>query len=317
MFSWLVLAALLLAILFAINMGCSGTAPSFAPAYGSGILSHKKVALLFTLFVLIGAFSIGGRVAKTIGKGIVTQESINIEAVLIILFAACIALVIANIIKVPQSTSQATVLAVVGIGLFHGNLKFDIFLLILPMWLILPILSFILAYLLGRFAYQKVLSIFEKREWMLSVFTVGACCYVAFGIGSNNVANAVGPLVGADVIDSQLAILILAPCFGIGSLLIGERVLRTIGKDLTELDLTRASLICMVTGTLLVFASIMGIPQSLVQLNAMAILGVGLANGGKRNIHNGTLWKIAKVWAIAPIIALVISFSLLSIVMTI
>lgn len=315
MLSGLAIITFILGIFFAINMGCSGTAPSFASAYGSKILSHKKVALLFTVFVLIGAYTLGHRVLKTISKGIIPQESITIEVCLIILLAACIALLIANILKVPQSTSQVTVLAVAGIGIYLGNMKFDVLLIMLPMWLILPIIALISGLLLSRYVYKKAHLAFKKRERLLKLFTIATCCYVAFGIGSNNVANAVGPLVGANIINNRLGVLILAPCFGIGSLLIGERVLKTVGKGVTELNLTRASFVCLITGTLLLVASLAGIPQSLVQLNTMAIIGIGLGNGGKKGVRIKTIWTVIKVWVIAPIFALVISFLLISIVM--
>lgn len=308
--SWLAMIAL--AVFFAINMGCSGTGPSFASAYGAKILSHKRVALLFATFVIIGAYALGHRVVKTISKGLIPQETLSTQVILVILLAACIALVMANFLKVSQSTSQVTVFAIVGIGLFCGDLKASTFAVMLPMWLILPITSLIFAWLLGKFSYEKFLKT-RKHEIVSKLFVVGTCCYVAFGIGSNNVANAAGPLVGGGVFNNLVAVLILAPCFGIGSLLIGGRVLRTMGKDIVNIDLTAASLICIVTGSLLVLASYIGIPQSLVQLNALAIIGFGLSRG-RGHVDYRTIAKLIKIWVVAPIIALLISFSLISVI---
>ncbi len=312
MISLLLILSLLLAMLFAMNMGCSGTAPAFASVYGSSILSHKKIALLFGIFVIIGAMALGSRVVKTISKGIIPKEMITAEVALIILLAACISLIIANILRVPQSTSQVTVLAVVGIGIFYWNLNAQTFMIMIPMWLILPSMSFIFAYLLGKYAYKWLSVKLKNRKILLRYFVVSSCCYVAFSIGANNVANALAPLVGAGMIENMLGILLLAPLFGIGSFILGERVLKTTGKEITELDLISASLVCIVTGSLLIFASTIGIPQSLVQLNTIAIIGIGFVTNGRKGVDKRTVGKIVIVWFIAPIIALFISITLIA-----
>lgn len=314
MVSILLIAALVISILFAINMGCSGTAPSFASAYGSKILSHKKIALLFTACVLLGSFLLGSKVVKTISKGLIPQESITLETVVIILLAACIAMIIANFLRVPQSTSQATVLSVVGIGVYRSNLRSDALLLMVPLWFILPIASFFLAFLLGKFLYKRLEKVFKGRDQALKIFVIITCCYVAFGIGTNNVANAVGPLVGAGIVSNIWGFFIIAPFFGLGSFLIGHRVLKTTGENITDIDLIRASLVCFVTGSLLITASFIGIPQSLVQMNTLAIIGIGLSNGGKECVDRNTIGRLLGVWLIAPLIAFFISFVTIGII---
>jgi phosphate/sulfate permease len=47
-------------------------------------------------------------------------------------------------------------------------------------------------------------------------------CYTAFSIGSNNVANASGVLVGAGIMNPKPATFMLAPFFGIGGFLLGK-----------------------------------------------------------------------------------------------
>jgi sulfate permease len=54
-----------------------------------------------------------------------------------------------------------------------------------------------------------------------------------------------------------------------------------------------------------------GIPTSLVQLNVAAILGVGVAKLGTRNIFKKTeVRKFFLMWLIAPVISLALSFLL-------
>jgi sulfate permease len=91
-------------------------------------------------------------------------------------------------------------------------------------------------------------------------------CYVAFAIGANNVANASGPIasmvlnelgIDANSEDNFIMIitvttLIIAPCFAIGSSLFGYRLLQSTGKGIVEFGLVGASLISIVTATLLI-----------------------------------------------------------------
>ena len=312
MISLLLLFALALAIIFAVNMGCSGTAPSFASAYGSKILNHKWIALLFTIFVIFGSAVLGQRVVKTLSKGLIPQDLITPEIALTILLSACIALVFANILKIPQSTSQVTVLAVVGIGLFYGSINARTFMIMLPIWIILPLASLCFAFILGKYVHKRIARKLESKETLLKFFVIATCCYVAFGIGSNNVANAAAPLVAAETMRGNVAVLLLAPFFGVGSFFLGSRVLKTVGTKITELNLISASLVSIVTGTLLICASVVGIPQSLVQMNTIAIIGIGLANHGAERAKKKMIGKIVLVWLIAPVLSLLISLALVA-----
>ena len=78
MFNGLLLP-LLVAMFLAINMGGSGTSPSFATAYGSGILRKDIIPGLFGLCVLLGALLVGKNTAITIGKDILLgmKEKMN------------------------------------------------------------------------------------------------------------------------------------------------------------------------------------------------------------------------------------------------
>ena len=148
---------------------------------------------------------------------------------------------------------------------------------------------------------------------------------MAFAIGSNNVANASGPLVSmaqnvlgtADGSSEFMLIMIIltfviAPCFGIGSSFLGERVLGTTGKDIVSFGPLGATLISIVTASLLLTASLTkGIPTSLVQMNTGAIIGLGICKVGYKEILKNTpLRKIAIIWIVVPLIALFLSYSL-------
>ena len=67
----------------------------------------------------------GKNVAVTLGKNLLPAGLISFDAALIILASAAISLFLANILKIPQSTSQVTVGAAVGAGLYFKQLNTD------------------------------------------------------------------------------------------------------------------------------------------------------------------------------------------------
>ena len=130
-------------IFFAMNMGASGIAPSFAAIWGGKLIRKKHALILFTIFVIFGAMALGKNVSLTLGKHLIPGEFLSFEVALIILGSACFSLFLANTLKIPQSTSQVTVGAVVGAGLYFRHLNTATLLFkILPMWFILPLLSY-------------------------------------------------------------------------------------------------------------------------------------------------------------------------------
>ena len=138
------LPALILAAFFAMNMGGSGMSPAFAPCYGAGVISRKKAALLFGIFVLLGALIAGDRVTNTISKGIAPQDFIDSTVTLVILLSAAISLFLANILRVSVSTSSVTVFSVISVGLYFRCLYIPTLVKIFGFWLILPFLSYAL-----------------------------------------------------------------------------------------------------------------------------------------------------------------------------
>jgi len=301
----------ILVIFFAFNMGASGVAPSFAAAYGGKLIKKKKAFLLFSLFVILGAVILGRNVTITLGKSILPKEFIDFNVTLVILGSAALGLFLANILKIPQSTSQVTVGAIVGAGLFFKHLNLEtIFLKIFPAWIILPFLSFVFTWIIYRRIYppdHDNLHIYQRlfaNERKLRFSALVSSCYVAFAIGANNVGNAVGPLFAAGILGINLGLILVAPLFGIGALFLGKGNLETAGKEIVPLGLFSCTLVSFVTGTLLIIASILGIPQSLVQLNICSIFAIScLKNGHRFTLDQQLTRRTFLVWLVTPLIS--------------
>jgi sulfate permease len=316
----------LVAMFLAMNMGGSGTGPSFSAAYGANIIRKTLIPGLFGIMVFLGAIVAGKATATTIGKGLIEPEMMNFMVVTIILFSVAMALLLANLLGIPQSTSQATVLTVAAPALYFDRLNTHKLLVeIVPTWFILPVISFLLCYLAGKYIYKPMRKrgIFYNskitRHPLIKTLIIIMASYVAFAIGSNNVANASGPIASMTINELNLineshnfilimilATLIVAPNFGIGSSIFGHKVVKNTGKEILLFGPIEAIIISFITASLLLMASaIRGIPTSLVQLNVGAILGLGVAKLGYKNIFRKTeVNRFFVMWVIAPLISL-------------
>ncbi len=321
------LIPLLIAIFLAINMGASGTAPSFSATYGAGLLRRSYIPFLFGVFVLLGAVIAGDKVIKTVGGSVLPADNMNIVVVSIVLLASALSIFAANLLKVPQSTSQSTIFSLVGCAmplqvLESGKLIYEM----VPTWLIMPFISFFIALALGflfyklkeKFIFIEFKAIRNNNPW--KYISIACSCYVAFSIGSNNVANSAGPLASLIVNEMNLtdgssiimllSIMLVAPWFGIGSALMGKGVTKTIGNEIIDIGVLGASFISIITASLLLLASTTrGIPTSLVQMNTFAIIAFGMLKVGPKEILSKlSVIKLFTVWIIAPLIALAIAY---------
>ena len=321
-----------IAMFLAITMGGSGTAPSFSVAYGANLIRKNLIPGLFGLMVFAGAIVAGKNTSVTIGKDILPSEMMTYGLVSIILLSVTISLLFANIVGIPQSTSQSTILAVTAPALYFNTLNTEkLFIDIIPTWFVLPLISFAVCFLIGKYIYNPIrkrgyfLSAKTHNHPILQVLVVAMSLYVAFSIGANNVANAAGPIASMtlnemDIKPTQenftiillLSTLIIAPNFAIGASVFGNKIMQNTGKEIILFGRIEAIIIAFVTASLLLLASVVkGVPTSLVQLNVGAILGIGVAKLGAKNIFRKTeVNKFFIIWIIAPIISFSISFLL-------
>ena len=131
---------------------------------------------------------------------------------------------------------------------------------------------------------------FTNVEKIFGVLMVFTACGMAFAHGSNDVANAVGPVAaivsivktGAVAQKSALATWILllgAVGIVLGLATYGWRVIRTVGKNITELTPSRGFAAELAAASTVVIASGTGIPISTTHTLVGAVLGVGIARG--------------------------------------
>jgi len=149
----------------------------------------------------------------------------------------------------------------------------------------------------------------ENVERVFGILMVFTACSMAFAHGSNDVANAVGP-VAAVVSTVQSGGLVEAKAglpwwvLGVGAVGIviglstyGWRVIQTIGRKITELTPSRGFAAELAAASTVVLASATGLPISTTHTLVGAVLGVGLARGIDA-LHMPTIGAIITSWLV-------------------
>ncbi len=151
-------------------------------------------------------------------------------------------------------------------------------------------------------------------EEIFRYLQVMTSCYVAFGNGANDVANAMGPLAGIYYVATTGSLAEKAPvpvamlafggamiCLGICTW--GYRVIETMGSKITELTCIRGFTVEFSAATMILAASMMGLPVSTTHAAVGAYVGVGLARGLQGLLDLGVLWRILLYWVITVPVA--------------
>jgi PiT family inorganic phosphate transporter len=132
---------------------------------------------------------------------------------------------------------------------------------------------------------------FTNVERVFGVLMVITACAMAFAHGSNDVANAIGPVAavvsivqsGGEVASKSMLPLWVLGLGGvgivIGLIMYGKKVIATVGHQITELTPSRGFAATLAAATTVVLASGTGLPISTTHTLVGAVLGVGLARG--------------------------------------
>ncbi len=272
----LILALISASVFMSIAIGSSSIAAVFAPVASGGTTGIMRSALLAGFAALLGAIFQGRKVTETIGTGIVGVELDIIQALIILIIAS--SLVIASTLTAyPMSTAFTIVGSVIGVGLgFNLGVRWDAVSLILTYWLLLPILGFVMGYLLYLLVKRVVPN--EGNEVKLRRIILFLGLLMAFNAGANSVGGAVGPLMVLEI-DVFYLLILGGTMMMVGCWILSPRVINTISFDYSNIG-PRRSIVTL--STVIIFAqvgNILGVPVPFVQVIITAIIGSGMAAG--------------------------------------
>ncbi len=148
----------------------------------------------------------------------------------------------------------------------------------------------------------------DSTESIFRKIQIGTSCYVALAQGSNDVANAIGPLaviyfiVQTGQVGTQVQVPVFLLLFGgigiaCGIGMAGHRVMDTIGTRITTLTNTRGFSVDFAAATTVLVASKLGLPVSTTHAAVGGVLGVGIARGIEA-VNFRIMLQIALYWVL-------------------
>ncbi len=291
---WILLIIIALAIGFGVTNGLNDAANAVAASVGSRALSPRSAIILSACFNLAGAAT-GTAVARTIGKGILTQEVMS-EFSYIPLIAALAAVIvwggIATYYGLPVSISHGFVagLAAAGIALAGGGAVLWGWSYRLPQTLMAvvtaPVLGFVggfmlmiaLLWVFRRSAPARMRVIFSRLQWLTTAF-------LAYSHGLNDGQMPIGVITMALVIYTGQSglwdsipwwvIILSALAISSGTAIGGWRVIKTLGFRVTALQPVHGFTANFSAAIVIWLASQFGIPVSTTHCASSAIMGIG------------------------------------------
>ncbi len=316
------------------TLGANDASNVFGSAVGSKLIRFKQAAIIASIFVILGAVIQGSGGAHTLGK----LGSVDaLGGAFTVALAAGISVFWMTKLKLPVSTSQAIVGAIIGWNFFTGNpTDYNSLTKIVTTWISGPILGGIFAvllFLLLRFILKKSKIHLIKLDGYMKYGLLIVGAFGAFSLGANNIANVVGifvpsaPNISLDLglftlNGTQLLFLAGGVSIAIGILTYSKKVMMTVGDSLMKLNAETALVVVLAHSLVLfVFSSqnlsdffvniglpaIPLVPVSSSQAIVGSIIGIGILKGGK-NIQLNVIGKIALGWLVTPIIAGLIAF---------
>lgn len=316
------------------SLGANDTGNVFGAAVETRMLRFKRAALIASIFIVLGALLEGGGPSGTLGR---LGKVDALGGAFTVSLAAGLAILVVVRTRIPVSTSQTIVGAILGWNFFAGRLT-DVRALvnIAVSWITAFVVSGVVAALLF-YLFRSWIN--RSRRHLLEQDMLVRYGLVAFGaigayyLGANNIANvvgvfvpvtpfkdlAIGPFVFSGV---QQLYLVGALSVVLGIFTYSRRVMRTVGHDLFKMfPVTALAALIAETFVLFIFTSrglqnllvsiglpaIPLVPVSSTQVIVGAVMGIGLAKGGK-NIRFNILGKLSLAWVAAPVLAFLFSF---------
>jgi len=290
------------------SLGANDAANIFGTAVSSGMVKFRTAAVFLTVFVILGAIIGGMPGMKTLG-GLTSQ---NVNTAFVISIATAIAVTLLTILKLPVSTSQAVVGAILGIGILQKQINFTGLRKVVICWICTPVGAAIIAILLYIFLTSVLRRIdihFLNFDRIVRIMLILSGAYGAYALGANNVANITGVYYQAGLLTPFSAALIGSISIALGAVTYSKNVMMTIGKSIMPLN-AFCALVVVLSGAITVdiFAHI-GVPVSTSQAVIGAVIGVGIIRNIKA-VNFKVLYRIFSGWLVTPVISCMFSYAL-------
>ena len=281
------------------SLGANDAANLFGTAVASHMIRFWKAAVLASLLVILGAVLQGERGIETLKA----LSPMDLQMAVLTSVAAAATVTGMTLLRLPVSTSQAVVGAIVGAGLLQNQLQLQGLVKVAICWVGTPlagILFSVLIYASLGWAYNRAPYNLFQMDQIVRMGLVVAGCTSAYALGSNNVANVTAVFVGAGRLDVFTATVVGGFSIAFGILTFSRGVMETVGRNLVALD-PYCALVVVLAGAMAVYTfTWIGVPVSSSQAVIGAVLGIGILKG-TQTIRKKTLFSILLAWFVTPL----------------
>lgn len=282
------------ALVFDFTNGFHDTANAMATSIATGALKPKVAVAAAGTLNLVGAF-LSTEVASTISGGIINEAEVAIGAEFI--FAGLVGAIVWNLLTwlvgLPSSSSHALLGGLVGAVIVGAGVQGVNFGAVLAKVLIPALVSPIVAGLAAFVACRLIFLVVNKLNegYVENGFRHGqtvTACLVALSHGTNDAQKTMGIItlcliaVGAQPSGSDPQLWVVAACgiaIAAGTYSGGWRVIRTLGKGLTEISTPQGFAAEASSAATILVSSHLGFALSTTQVCSGSIIGSGLGKG--------------------------------------
>jgi PiT family inorganic phosphate transporter len=326
----IVILVICLALFFDFTNGFHDTANAMATPIATGALKPKVAVLLAASLNLVGAF-LSTEVSKTISHGIIREDQITPSAFLPLIFAGLIGAITWNMLTwllgLPSSSSHALFggligATLVGVGVLAIDFGVVLSKVVLPA-VIAPFTAGVIAFVTTKVAYA-VTRRYDGKPDGRDGFRWGqifSSSLVALAHGTNDAQKTMGVITLALIMagwqdsshaDPQLwVILACALTIALGTYMGGWRIIRTLGKGLTDVKPAQGFSAESSTAATILASSVFGFALSTTQVASGSVIGSGLGRRGSK-VRWRTVGRIAVGWLLTlPAAGLVGAFAAL------
>ncbi len=312
-----VIIIIALALLYDFLNGANDSANAIATVIATKALTPLKALVLASCFNIAGAFAFT-KVAETIGKGIVSTTGLTTNMFLAVLISGLLGAIIwtfiCTTVGVPISVTHSLIGSMLGAGIVAGGtgivqwgvlkgkvllaIAFGPFLGFIAGALIFSLVSWLLYLFFKNTPATKTEGIFKRLQ-------IISASFMAFSHGMNDTQNAMGVITVALLIGGFIPAfnvpwwvkLICGFVMAMGTLLMGWKVIRTVGWRLTKLEPKHGFSAETGAGLAVVAVSLAGMPVSTTHVIGSAVVG-GTFFQSLRRIRWFEVEKMVTAWII-------------------
>lgn len=276
------------------------------------------------ILALLGATFASHAVELNLGKNVTPAASITLALAIVIVGCGFLLTTLLTYVKIPSSTIQILVFAVVGSALDSGLMvNWHLIGSFVAVWAVAPLvacgLGFVLTKIMDTILPRGMAPRDSEGNERVATSSIGAGTIVArllvlfgaiasFTMGANDVSNASGVFLMTNLFGVFVAGFIGGIGLVVGALTWGRPLLHRVAFDIVKLDLNMASA-AQFAQAFVVFIPVItfGYFTSMNQALVGAMAGAGFARG-HQTVQKKTVIGILEGWAVGPLSSLVLAF---------